>query len=77
VAAAYLGGQVKKPDRFAGRLFAGLMNGSHALLTDWALTHIKMAADAIALNVACGGGNTISAKPQRRNQIRCALSIQL
>jgi hypothetical protein len=28
VAAVYLGGQAKKPDRFAGRLFAGLMNDS-------------------------------------------------
>jgi len=60
VAAVYLGGQVKKPDRFAGRLFAGLMNGSHALLTDWALAHIEIAVDAIALDVGCGGGRTLS-----------------
>ena len=60
MAAVYLGGQVKKPDWFAGRLFAGLMNGSHASLTDWALTHIEIAADATALDVGCGGGRTLS-----------------
>lgn len=55
----YVVRQVKKPDRFAGRLFASLMNGSHASLTDWALTHVEIHQDATALDVGCGGGRTI------------------
>ena len=59
VLAVYLGGQVKKPDRFAGRLFAWLMNGSHGPLTDWAFTHLDIPRGATALDVGCGGGRTI------------------
>jgi hypothetical protein len=38
----YLVRQVKKPDRFAGRFFVWLMNGSHAPLTDWAFAHLEI-----------------------------------
>ena len=58
-AAIYAGRQVKKPTRFVGRLFAWLMNGSHATLTDWALTHLEVNKDAKVLDVGCGGGRTI------------------
>ncbi len=57
--AAYLIRQVKKPDRFAGRLFAWLMNRSHAALTDWAFAQLKIPGGATALDVGCGGGRTI------------------
>jgi SAM-dependent methyltransferase len=56
---AYVGRQVKKPTRFTGQLFAGLMNSSHAALTDWALVHIQVVSDAKVLDVGCGGGRTI------------------
>lgn len=58
-AAIYAGRQVKKPTRFVGRLFAWLMNSSHATLTDWALTHLEINKDARVLDVGCGGGRTI------------------
>ncbi len=58
-AAVYLGRQVKKPTRFVGRLFARLMNLSHAPLTDWALTHLEIGKDGVALDIGCGGGRTI------------------
>jgi ubiquinone/menaquinone biosynthesis C-methylase UbiE len=57
--AIYAGTQVKKPSRFVGRLFAWLMNGSHATLTDWALAHLELSKDARVLDVGCGGGRTI------------------
>ena len=41
----------KKPDRFAGRFFAWLMNGSHVPLTDWAFTHLGIPEGAVALDV--------------------------
>ena len=59
VGVVYVGRQVKKPTRFTGQLFAGLMNSSHAALTDWALIHIQVASDAKVLDVGCGGGRTI------------------
>jgi SAM-dependent methyltransferase len=55
----YLVRQVKKPDRFAGRLFTSMMNGSHAPLTEWAFTHLGIPEGATALDVGCGGGQTI------------------
>lgn len=59
VASVYVAGQVRKPDRFAGRLIAKLMNQSHSKLTDWALTHVRIAEAFHILDVGCGGGRTI------------------
>jgi SAM-dependent methyltransferase len=56
----YLFRQVKEPDRFAGRLFTWLMNLSHAPLTDWAFTHLEIPRGATALDIGCGGGQTIN-----------------
>jgi SAM-dependent methyltransferase len=55
----YVAAQVRKPDRFAGRVLAMLMNQSHAKLTDWCLSHIQIDKDFIVLDVGCGGGRTI------------------
>lgn len=56
----YLARQVKKPDRFAGRFFAWLMNGSHGPLTAWAFTHLAIPEGSTVLDVGCGGGRTIA-----------------
>jgi SAM-dependent methyltransferase len=58
-ATVYVVGQVRKPDRFAGRLFAILMNKSHAKLTDWGLAHVAIEKYFTILDVGCGGGRTI------------------
>lgn len=55
----YLINQVKKPSRWAGRLFLGLMNISHSSLTDWGLQHVQINPDFTILDVGCGGGRTI------------------
>lgn len=65
----YLSRQVKKPDRFAGRFFAWLMNGSHAPLTDWAFTHLTIPNNATALDIGCGGGRTIEKLAQQAAQV--------
>ena len=59
VAAGYVAGQVRKPDRFIGRLFAMLMNRSHSKLTDWGLSHVRIVNTFHILDVGCGGGRTI------------------
>jgi ubiquinone/menaquinone biosynthesis C-methylase UbiE len=65
----YLVRQVKKPDRFAGRLFAWLMNRSHAPLTDWALTHQEIPRGATTMDLGCGGGRTIDKLAARAAQV--------
>lgn len=65
----YVVRQVKKPDRFAGRLFTSLMNSSHAPLTDWALTHLKIPEGSTALDVGCGGGETIHKLASKAAQV--------
>jgi ubiquinone/menaquinone biosynthesis C-methylase UbiE len=58
-ATGYVVGQVRKPDRFVGQLFARLMNRSHSKLTDWGLSHVRIAEAFHILDVGCGGGRTI------------------
>ena len=58
-AAFYITRQVRKPDRWLGRVFASLMNSSHSNLTDWGLTHVRIERNASILDVGCGGGRTI------------------
>jgi ubiquinone/menaquinone biosynthesis C-methylase UbiE len=58
-AAVYAVRQVRKPDRFAGRLFAMLMNKSHSKLTDWGLTHVFIEKHFTILDVGCGGGRAV------------------
>jgi 2-polyprenyl-3-methyl-5-hydroxy-6-metoxy-1,4-benzoquinol methylase len=65
----YVVRQVKKPDRFAGRLFAWLMNGSHAPLADWAFTHLKIPEGATTMDVGCGGGQTINKLAAKAAQV--------
>jgi SAM-dependent methyltransferase len=67
--AVYLARQVKKPDRLAGRLFACLMNRSHAPLTDWAFTHLDIPEGATAMDVGCGGGRTIDKLAAKAAQV--------
>lgn len=69
VAAVYIGRQVKKPTRFVGRLFARMMNHNHAMLTDWALTHLTIGKNGTGLDVGCGGGRTIESLAQRMKSV--------
>jgi SAM-dependent methyltransferase len=65
----YLVRQVKKPDRFAGRFFTWMMNGSHARLTDWAFTHLEISEGVTAMDVGCGGGRTINKLAAKAAQV--------
>jgi SAM-dependent methyltransferase len=51
--------QVRKPDRWLGRLFLWSMNRSHSALTDWGLSHLRVGREFTILDVGCGGGRTI------------------
>ena len=51
--------QVRKPDRWIGRLFTWIMNMSHSGVTDWGLSHVRIEEQFTILDVGCGGGRTI------------------
>src|SRR5262245_13533940 len=59
IVVAYTLNQVRKPTRWVGRLFAGIMNSSHSSLTDWGLEHVQIKKEFTILDVGCGGGRTI------------------
>jgi len=52
--------QFRCPTGIQGRAVAALMNKEHKALTTWGLTYVNIPADAIILDVGCGGGKTIN-----------------
>jgi len=52
--------QCQKPHGFLGRLILRNMNSRHSSVTDWGLSHIKVAKSDVVLDVGCGGGRTVS-----------------
>lgn len=57
----YVAGQVKRPDRFLGRVIAKVMNSRHSGLTDWGLSRVHdVHALQNILDVGCGGGRTLA-----------------
>ena len=52
--------QVRKPTWYLGRFVAWTMNKSHALMTNWGLTHVTVEPGAMVLDVGCGGGRTVA-----------------
>lgn len=55
----YVARQVRKPDRWAGRLFLKRMNDQHSPLTDWGLQYVRIEPRFEILDVGCGGGRTL------------------
>jgi SAM-dependent methyltransferase len=51
--------QCKRPSGTFGRLLARGMNRAHSPLTRWALGHIEVKSETVALDVGCGGGRTV------------------
>jgi SAM-dependent methyltransferase len=51
--------QFRQPSGWFGRFNLWSMNRKHSRLTDWGLSHVKVARDATILDVGCGGGRTI------------------
>ena len=48
--------QTRKPEGFLGRMMVNGMNGGHAKLADWGMTHLAGAAPADIAELGCGGG---------------------
>jgi ubiquinone/menaquinone biosynthesis C-methylase UbiE len=52
--------QCKRPSGAFGRVLIRGMNRAHSPLTRWALGHVEVADDVVALDVGCGGGRTVN-----------------
>ena len=48
--------QTRKPEGFLGKLMVGGMNGGHAGLADWGMTHLGGITPANIAELGCGGG---------------------
>ena len=48
--------QTRKPEGFLGKMMVNGMNGGHAKLADWGISHLKSIAPSEILEVGCGGG---------------------
>lgn len=48
--------QTRKPEGFLGKLMVGGMNGGHAKLADWGMTHLGGITPENIAELGCGGG---------------------
>lgn len=48
--------QTRKPEGFLGKMMVNGMNGGHAKLADWGMTHLAGIAPANIAELGCGGG---------------------
>ena len=48
--------QTRKPEGFLGKMMVNGMNGGHAKLADWGMTHLNGIAPVNIAELGCGGG---------------------
>jgi len=48
--------QTRRPEGFLGKLMVGGMNGGHARLADWGMTHLGGISPTAIAELGCGGG---------------------
>ena len=48
--------QTRKPEGFLGKMMVNGMNGGHAKMADWGMSHLKTIAPAEIVDIGCGGG---------------------
>lgn len=51
--------QTRKPEGFLGKIMLSGMNGGHANLADWGMTHLPSLAPSEIADLGCGGGRNI------------------
>lgn len=48
--------QTRKPAGFLGKMMVNGMNGGHAKMADWGMSHLKSIAPQKIVEIGCGGG---------------------
>ena len=51
--------QTRKPEGFLGKMMVNGMNGGHAKMADWGLSHLTKIAPEEMLELGCGGGRNV------------------
>ena len=49
-------GQTRKPEGFLGKMMVNGMNGGHAAMADWGLSHLEAIVPDEIVELGCGGG---------------------
>ena len=48
--------QTRKPEGFLGKMMVNGMNGGHAKMADWGISHLKTIVPKEIIDIGCGGG---------------------
>ncbi|MBE5917673.1 MAG: class I SAM-dependent methyltransferase [Pseudobutyrivibrio ruminis] len=48
--------QTRKPEGFLGKMMVNGMNGGHAKMADWGMSHLKTIGPGQIVDIGCGGG---------------------
>lgn len=48
--------QTRKPEGFLGKMMVNGMNGGHAKMADWGLSHLQSIVPSKIIEIGCGGG---------------------
>ena len=62
--------QTRKPAGFLGKLMVDGMNGGHAKLADWGMSHLEGISPAAIVELGCGGGRNASALLKRYSKAK-------
>ena len=53
--------QTRKPEGFLGKMMVNGMNGGHAKMADWGMSHLSKIAPKEIVEIGCGGGRNAGA----------------
>ncbi len=53
--------QTRKPEGFLGKMMVNGMNGGHAKMADWGMSHLRSIAPVEIVDLGCGGGRNAGA----------------
>ena len=57
--------QTRKPEGFLGKMMVNGMNGGHAKMADWGMSHLSKIAPKEIVEIGCGGGRNAGALMER------------
>ena len=62
--------QTRKPEGFLGKMMVDSMNGGHAKLSDWGMSHLRGISPKTIAELGCGGGRNAAELMQRYPQAK-------
>lgn len=62
--------QTRKPEGFLGKMMVDSMNGGHAKLSDWGMSHLRGITPKTIVDLGCGGGRNAAELMKRYPQAK-------